>query len=140
MNRIFSLMFVLTAVAFACSLNPGGTSSATDTPVPTGTALVGGWQAVDIVDGSSMTLTVEADAAGNLTFKLFDDGATACGGTPLYAFDSSGHVIALSATEFSFDGAGKCAVTEQEVSYTINMTYDPATDTLIESSGQSWTR
>lgn len=165
MFRKIAFVSALAAAALACSISspdptPTFTSEpATDTPVPPptptdtpvpappsitpapeGAYLLGQWTAIDIVDGSNMTLTFDLAAGSGMVFEIYDDGATTCGGTPLYEFPGGGAVGFTGPNSFQITGSGTCAVTGEVVNFAIDMTYDGATDTLIESGGQTWTR
>jgi hypothetical protein len=141
-------LLVLVEASLACGLSP----TPTDTPIPpppaetatptvlAGNEILGQWEAIDIVDGSNMTLNIERDISGALVFELYDDGATTCGGTPLYEFDSSGNVAHTGGNTYNFSGSGECAVTGAIIDFNIDMAYDAALDQLAEFGGQVWTR
>ena len=165
MFRKLALMLVLAAAALACSVGaPDPTPTLTPepvpppdtpvppppadtpiplptaTPVPEGVYLLGVWEAIDIVDGSSMTLSFDLLPSGGMSFELYDDAATTCGGTPLYEFNSGGSVGFTGPNTFQITGTGVCDVTAETVDFAIDISYDAATDMLTESGGQTWTR
>lgn len=116
-------------------------SPATAAPSP----FVGAWRAIDIPDGSYMTLAVGGNSKAGFSVRLYDFGASACGfdenNKPLYA--------ALA--------RGKGTVDENVLSVLLRVrclshpptflsdspftfTYDPADDTLTDNHGVQWFR
>lgn len=121
----------------------------TDTPIPPspseppaqeGAYLLGQWRAVDITDGSNMTLNFDWDSNGGMVFELYDDGATTCGGTPLYEFNASGSVDFTGQDRFKATGSGMCDGAAEVVNFAIDMSYEAAIGILTESGGQTWKR
>ncbi len=114
-----------------------------DTPEPDFSLAVGKWQSIDI-DGSNQTLDITLEADGSYSFALFDDGASACGldasGNPLYAFNGNGNGTATGLTLTASGASGICDTTGEVINFDSTFTYDPASDTLTDGIGVSWTR
>ena len=87
-----------------------------------------------------MLLNFELDPNGVMVFELRDDGATTCGGTPLYEFIASGSVNFTGQDSFKITGSGMCDGTAEAVNFAIDMSYDTATGILTEGGGQTWQR
>ena len=102
----------------------------------------GNWVAIDS-DESAMTLKISRDPDGSYDVVLFDDGASVCGydstGESLLSYSSQGtgtaHAYVLDVHE-----VGKCAETEEEITYDYSLTFDPEADTLLDTEEITWHR
>ena len=136
MKTIFRLFFIAVA-----SLMITGTlvSSARAISDP----FVGKWSSID-TDGSYQILTIGGGSGSSYHVRYYDFGASACGLDPetgeiLYAASAEG-TLTLSNGLLSGTSPVYCQtapptfLTEAFIQYT----YDPATDTLVDSFGVVW--
>lgn len=117
------------------------------TPAPAEAPFAGSWAAVDPADGSAMTLEVTHSGNG-YAVVLADEAATACGldasGKPKIAsrVEASGTVHAdVLTTNVTQVICLSDPPTSKAIQLTIEYTYQPGTDTLVDSSqGVVWHR
>jgi hypothetical protein len=130
MRRIVFAIFSAVLVATASLAAP---SSATASPGE----LAGTWTSTD-TDGSSQTLMIRGSGEGTYGMSLFDDAATACGGSPA-GFVGSGTVDGETLLMF---GTLTCRPGGNFIRSRIpyEFTYSSATDTLTDFTGVTWTR
>lgn len=106
------------------------------TPARAATGYDGSWAAVDVLDGSAMTLSVTGSGP-HVGVRMVDEGATVCGGRRA-TLSGSGqrdeHLVAVvSAT---CQGRGTFSRTPIRLEWL----YDAATDTLSDPDGNTWHR
>ena len=94
---------------------------------------IGAWEGVDIVDGSSVTLTIASGADGTYDVMLFDDRATeACPTT-----EGSVTIIATgtlsSPTMLEYAGLLVCPSEGTDFPIEDELTYNSASDSLTDS-------
>lgn len=107
------------------------------TPAHAANGYTGSWAAVDVLDGSGMTLSVTGNGP-HVGVRMVDDGATVCGGGRA-TLSGSGqldeeHLVAhVSAT---CQGGGTFSRRPIHLAWL----YDAGTDTLSDPDGNTWHR
>jgi hypothetical protein len=103
----------------------------------------GRWVATDS-DGSSMTLEVIENPDGSFSIVMIDDDATACrrdsDSQGPFDFQAEGRGTADGLTLDLHGFTGTCTHTGRTISFDIAFTYDPGTDTLLDSYDIRWYR
>lgn len=127
------LLIVALAVSVAGTLGLllGSESSSAQVESP----FVGDWEAVDVVDGSFMRMTISDD----LHVRLVDDWASlACpsGG----AATATGEGTLLSEETLEVDWTVRCHVDNSTTRGHFSFDYVPAEDTLLDNLGDVWSR
>ncbi len=102
----------------------------------------GNWAAIDH-DESAMTLKISQNPDGSYDVVLFDEGASICGydstGESLLSYSSQGTGTAQGYV-LDVHEVGQCAETEEEITYDFQITFDPETDTLLDTEETTWHR
>ena len=103
----------------------------------------GTWWSIDPADGSLQKVVF----AGQGQFNYIDYGASVCGvdnnGNPIYAAHASGDADTVDATLFNSSAPVVCMAHPPFIwsqDFPFSWTYNPASDTLSDSSAAIWTR
>jgi hypothetical protein len=103
----------------------------------------GSWVATDN-DGSSMTLEVTQNTNNSFLILMIDEDATFCSKdtdsqVPI-GLQAEGSGTASGFTLSLYDVTAVCKETDKTISFDISFTYDPDTDTLLDSLDVLWHR
>lgn len=113
------------------------------TTAPDFSMAVGNWVATDN-DGSSMTLEVIHNSDSNYSIIMIDNEARACGdgsdGDNLLGMKAEASGNAVGFTLSLYDADAVCAETEKTITFNMEFTYDPNSDTLIDNTNVVWQR
>jgi hypothetical protein len=103
----------------------------------------GSWVATDR-DGSSMTLDVIQNTDGSFSILMIDDAAGVCSkdidsqGPIGFQAEGSGTASGFSLNLYGITGV--CQETDETIMFDISFTYNPDTDTLLDSYDLIWYR
>ena len=107
---------------------------------PPGDPFVGAWEATDIIDGSTLRLSVGGGPGASHRIRLSDDRVTA-GGCP---FDTPAVVIGVGTVSGNVmtivNAVVRCLADGSTFLFGDTLTYDSGTDTLIASDGTTFSR
>ena len=125
---------ILCSVVAALSLTVLGAGAA---EAKQGGSYAGRWASVD-TDGSNQVLRITGSGEGSYGMVLYDDAASACGGTPTL-FVGSGH---FDGAELVMTGSLACRPGGNVLHGVVDIgfSYDVGTDTLTDFFGVTWTR
>ncbi len=144
----FAIVLSVGGLYFALS---GGDGQVVDQTVPTSTPvfepIAGTWVTTD-ADGSTPTMTVQVSEGGVVEIVVVDDVASVCSGTPSTMtgtgrLDGDTRLVIPAPVLACDDGTQAEALSGpplEEQLQNFAFTHDPATDTLTDSLGSSWSR
>ena len=94
-----------------------------------------------LFEGTWITKGVSLDIflppEGGMLFAYTEDAALNCGGGALHA---RGSAAVSGINTISLSGSGSCKNSNNESSFFLELTYDPAANVLRDSAGNTWTR
>jgi hypothetical protein len=106
---------------------------------------VGKWESVDSSDGSNQTLSVNQLSIEKYSINYFDEQASICGqdsnGNPIYAAEGEGQGVPSNLKlQVTLDFVCIGDPEENSATFSVEFTYDPASDVITDSFSNLWNR
>jgi len=92
----------------------------------------GRWEGTDLVDGSTVILTIGGNPAGTRLIIVRDDSATVACPITDGAFQGRG-TGTVSGNVLTYSGSGECVREDGSADFSGTLVYDPSTNTLTDT-------